>query len=138
MATVTKRMAWSALRSFRAKQPQHIPSQDGCTCEGCINSMKMTIERALREVNRGRGYHRPVCAPCQVEMHPEKNGVGVLDMADYGPVNLWDADLWECPKCGHQIVSGFGNNPLHYHYEGETFEKAIKDYEKNSIVIESR
>ena len=138
MATVTKRMALQALKSFRRRQPQHIPHQDGCTCEGCINSMKATIEEVLFEVNKGYGWHRPVCAACQVEMHPEKNGVGVLDMADYGPVNLWDADLWECPKCGFQIVSGFGSNPIARHYEGERFKRLVQSYQDNSIVIESR
>ena len=100
--------------------------------------MKLALEKFQDEVNKGRGYHRPVCAPCQVEMHPERNGVGVLDMASFGPCDLWDADLWECPKCGHQIVSGFGANPVSSHYLKEGFPRLIQSYRDNSIVIESR
>jgi len=129
MATVTKSVARKALRTYKREL-----ENDGKE----VDCMRVALEELLEEVNRGNGYHRPVCAACQVEMHPERNGVGVLDMADYGPVNLWDADLWECPKCRHQIVSGFGGNPIARHYEGDRFEKLLKDYREHSIVIESR
>lgn len=101
-------------------------------------AIRSAIEKVLKREDHTVSYHRPVCAACQVEMHPERSGVGILDMADYGPVELWDADLWECPKCGFQIVSGFGNKPISRHYEGETFERLVKSYNENSIVIESR
>ena len=103
-----------------------------------VACMKVALEELLDKVNEGRGYHRPVCAACQVEMYPERNGVGILDMADYGPVDLWNADLWECPKCGHQIVSGFGANPISSHYKKDEFPRLIKSYQDRSIIIESR
>ena len=61
--------------------------------------------------------HRPVCATCQMEMKPELNGVGVLDMADFGPYALWEADLWKCPSCGLEILVGFGRLPIVHHYD---------------------
>jgi len=100
--------------------------------------MKAALELVLDEVNKGRGYHRPVCAACQVDMRPKMNGVGVLDMASFGPCNLWDADLWECPKCELQIVAGFGSNPVSGHYEGDRFERLIQSYREHSLVFESR
>ena len=103
-----------------------------------IACMQQAMKETLGSLTKYKGYHRPVCAACQVEMHPERNGVGVLDMADYGPVNLWDADLWECPKCHFQIVSGFGDSPVARHNEGDRFERLVKSYNENSIVIESR
>ena len=100
--------------------------------------MRLALEALLEEVNKGRSYHRPVCASCQVEMRPETNGVGVLDMAEFGPVSLWDADLWKCPSCGHQIVAGFGDSPISRHGEGKSFEDHIEHYRRHSIVVESR
>ena len=129
MAKVSKGVAQKALKTFR-REFENDGEEVAC--------MKVALEELLDEVNKGRGYHRPVCAACQVDMRPEKNGVGVLDMADWGPCNLWDADLWECPKCGHQIVSGFGDNPISAHYMKEEFERLIKGYQEHSLIIESR
>jgi len=53
-----------------------------------------------------------VCVKCQVEMRPEKNGVGALLMAADAPYHLYDADLWKCPVCGIQAVLGFGKEPV--------------------------
>ena len=60
--------------------------------------------------------HNPVCAKCQVEMRPETNGIGVLDMADFGPYQLWQADLWKCPVCGNEIIVGFAKEATTEHY----------------------
>lgn len=71
-----------------------------------------------------------VCAECDIryepkrsasatEMRPRKNGVYVIEMADFGPYKVWLADLWECPKCGHQTIAGFGIEALAEHYEAK-------------------
>jgi len=70
-------------------------------------------------------YHRPVCVKCGVEMRPERNGVGILDMADYGPYQIWDADKYKCPECGYEIVVGFGCNAIAEHYQGH-FSMAVE------------
>jgi len=80
--------------------------------------------------------HRPVCVKCQVEMTPEKNGVGLLDMASFGPYQLWDADLWKCPACDYEIVVGFGANAIAEHYE-ENFQTPIDYYQDHSLLIKS-
>ena len=79
-------------------------------------------------------YHRPVCVKCEVEMRPEKNDVGVLDMADFGPYKLWSADKYKCPKCGYEIVVGFGDDRIAEHYE-DSFERSIKWYEERGVLI---
>ena len=88
------------------------------------------------------GYHRPVCPECQCELRPETNGVGVLDMFSPGstvdakpePYELFDADLWKCPKCGKQVVGGFATNPISAHYESD-FRRMISHYKSNSTLI---
>ena len=128
-AVITRSVASKALKIYLRER-----ENDGED----VACMQQALKEVFSSLTKYRGYHRPVCTACQTEMHPEKNGVGVLDLADWGPCNLWDADLWECPKCGHQIVSGFGDNPIVRHHEKERFEKILKEYRDNSIVIENR
>jgi hypothetical protein len=48
----------------------------------------------------------------------KQNSVTVEElMEDGSPYKLWDADLWECPDCGTQIITGFGKSPLAEHYQ---------------------
>lgn len=59
-----------------------------------------------------------VCAPCGVFMRIERNGVTVEEQTEDGePYKLWDADKYRCPQCGHEIVSGFGREPIAEHYQ---------------------
>lgn len=81
--------------------------------------------------------HRPVCVKCQREMIPAKNGIGVLDMTDFGPYKVWDADLWRCPDCGHEIITGFGCNAIAY-IGDENFDIALDAYRRGSGLVESR
>ncbi len=80
------------------------------------------------------GYHRPVCVKCNCELHPERNGVGILDMAKFGPAEVFDADLWKCPKCGLEVVGGFGSRPIALHFE-DAFQKVVDEYKAHSLLI---
>ena len=83
-------------------------------------------------------YHKPVCVKCQREMRPERNGVGCLDIADFGPYAIWDSDLWKCPTCGYEIIVGFAQQAIAYHHQGEYFNKVREDYVKRGLLVESR
>lgn len=84
------------------------------------------------------GFHRPVCTRCCCELHPETNGVGVLDTDSNGnPYELFDADLWKCPVCGIEVVGGFGHGPVSAHYESD-FKKSIDFYQRRGILINNR
>ena len=63
--------------------------------------------------------HRPICSRCEVEMRPSKNNVVVVDYAHDPPqpYQIWSADEWTCPKCGHRIIVGFGESPYIRHFE---------------------
>jgi len=89
-------------------------------------------------------FHRPVCAKCECEMRPERNGVGLLDMfnpsdkPDLQPYQLWDADLYKCPKCGCEIVTGFGCNAIAQHWEeNDQLARTITGYERRSRIIKN-
>ena len=66
---------------------------------------------------------RPLCVKCQVEYWPAKNDIVVEEMASFGSYKLWCADLWECPKCHHQIISGYGNSAYAEHWQADFWTK---------------
>ncbi len=76
-----------------------------------------------------------VCVKCEVEYRPEKNGVTVEEMANFGSYKLWNADLLKCPKCGNEIVGGFAQVASAEHFEPgykkllASVGKTYKDYE---------
>jgi len=59
-------------------------------------------------------------------MSPEKNGVMVEEHRGQNePYKIWNADLWKCPKCGFELIAGFGSRPIVEH-----FHEAYKDFQK--------
>jgi hypothetical protein len=51
-------------------------------------------------------------------MRIKQNGVAVEEQTEVGePYKLWDADKYRCPECGHEVISGFGREPLAVHYQ---------------------
>ena len=63
----------------------------------------------------GPGY---ACATCSTMLRPRKNDITVhVTMSDGQPYQIWSADLWECPKCGTQVVLGYGQHAWAEHYQ---------------------
>lgn len=59
-----------------------------------------------------------VCG-CSRIMRVKKNGITVEETTESGePYRLWSADLWACPNCGIEVISGFGRHPVAEGYEG--------------------
>ena len=69
--------------------------------------------------------HNATCVQCLTLLRPRKNDVCVhITMNDGSAYKLWQADLWECPDCGNQVLMGFGNRHWAEHYE-EDFAKHL-------------
>ncbi len=81
---------------------------------------------------------KPVCVPCGVFYRCKKNefewieGYPTLMNGDAPPVwkpyRVWNSDLWECAKCGNQIVVGHAHKPFaEKHLPGfdEACERAV-------------
>jgi len=55
---------------------------------------------------------------CGRFMRPKKNSVTVEELLEDGsPYKLFDADLWECPECESQVITGFGREPIAEHWQ---------------------
>jgi len=78
----------------------------------------------------------PICVPCERFFRVKKTGFhfmegmptsndappGRKEPENWKPYKLWVGDLFECPECGSQVVSGFGLGPIREHYQ-EDFEE---------------
>jgi len=71
-----------------------------------------------------------VCVKCGKSMRPKENGIRAVEMADFGPYKIWMADLWKCPSCGIEIISGFGNKPEAGHFQPD-FTSLLANYEQD-------
>lgn len=80
--------------------------------------------------------HRPVCSKCQVELRPTNNDAMVVDHAydPPQPYKIWCADEWTCPKCGYQIVIGFGDSPIAHHFEPE-FQPILSSIKAKNLIL---
>jgi F0F1-type ATP synthase beta subunit len=79
-----------------------------------------------------------VCVPCGTFMRVAKNGVTVEEqMEDGSPYKLWDADKYKCPACGHEVMSGFGREPLAEHYQ-PTYQAHRAAFAAREPIIEAK
>jgi hypothetical protein len=65
------------------------------------------------------------CPTCKLDLRVKKNSVGVESMADFGSYQYFHADLWKCPVCGLEVVTGFGSTPIAEYYMQPKYEQAI-------------
>lgn len=91
---------------------------------------------------------KPICVPCERFMRPKRNGYFFLEGmpitqphaigkgadADWKPYKLWTGDLWECPTCKHQLVSGVPHRPIAEHYE-DAFEEKVEAYGAQRLLV---
>jgi len=67
-----------------------------------------------------------MCVKCGKQLKCKKNEVIVEESADNCSYRIWEADLWKCPKCGTEIIAGFGSEPMAEHFE--------KDYRYQQVL----
>ncbi len=64
-----------------------------------------------------------VCVKCKRELRVAKNEVYYIETFKYGPYRVWNADKFQCPECGTEILSGYGNNPILSHFDKDFADK---------------
>ena len=52
---------------------------------------------------------QPICVLCRCTMKCTKNEILVKDRPAEGyPSTYWSGDIFACPQCGQEIITGFG------------------------------
>ena len=75
---------------------------------------------------------KPSCPSCQRFHRPELNGIWVIECAPEGgappgkhfacrwkPYKIWQADKWKCQGCGHEVITGYGLEPLSVRHKAD-------------------
>ena len=71
-----------------------------------------------------------ICPKCRIELRPKEIGACVLEMATFGPIALYSADLWHC--CKVEVVIGVANSPLAGHNRSE-LEQELESLREKGI-----
>jgi len=80
----------------------------------------------------------PVCVKCAVDMRPEKNGFKFVEMSEGGRAyQVWDGDKWKCPRCGVEVIVGWGQRPLAGHWD-EHFKPILDEATRRGEVLFER
>ena len=62
-----------------------------------------------------------ICAKCDVRMVMHKIGEFVAECKGSKTImntfRYFSGDIWKCPECGVEVISGFGNPIYDGHYE---------------------
>jgi hypothetical protein len=78
----------------------------------------------------------PVCAKCQAQYLPNKNGVYVVETAGNPPLpyRIWRADLLACPICRGELTAHFSHEPLSERHE-DGFDAFLSKVQKGPRYI---
>ncbi len=78
---------------------------------------------------------RYICGECGLFLNPLQANVALLEKIGNenknigGAYRLWEADLWGCPGCGHQVVVVSADRPMVERDEPQ-FHKDIVAYQE--------
>ncbi len=90
----------------------------------------------------------PICIKCHRFFRCKKNDYyfieasrdsfdikpGTAEPEKWKPYKVWAGDLWECPGCEAQIISGVGTRSLSVHHE-EKFEQIVKQLKADQFQV---
>ena len=78
---------------------------------------------------------RTVCAKCGLEYRCKKIGVPVVEMflEIPRPYAIQYGDIYECPNCGHEIVTGVSRKRFHYE---DNFDEMLKELDHPIVLWE--
>jgi len=74
-----------------------------------------------------------MCVKCGKQLKCKKNEVIVEESVDSNSSCIWEADLWECRKCGVEIITGFGLKPIAEHWQ-ENYQEILAKVKKRARV----
>ena len=78
-------------------------------CAGCKRMYRVKKNGVYFEEGMPRGSNQPTTLLEEQECTPDRH--------DWAPYKLWVGDLYECPGCGAQLISGVGQGPIAEHFQ---------------------
>jgi hypothetical protein len=71
---------------------------------------------------------KPICVPCRRFFRMVRSGVAfeegmpttdAVGTPTWKPYKLWLGDLWRCPTCKAETISGVGGGPVAEHFQSD-------------------
>ena len=66
------------------------------------------------------------CVECKQEMRVMRNGVKIIVHSNLGPRKIYVGDRYQCPTCGKQTVTDFGDSPIDNYGGNPEFARALE------------
>lgn len=79
---------------------------------------------------------KPICVLHQREMERIVAGVDVIVHANFGPYQIYKADLFECSVCKVRVVHDFAMVPHAEHFQHPHFDQALETAMKSPLTVE--
>lgn len=79
---------------------------------------------------------KPICVQCELPMQQVESGVIAVEMFSKPPrpYKMWSSDLHRCPGCGHEILCGYGDNPIGEHFQNDFGEKLVEAQTYQTVI----
>lgn len=73
---------------------------------------------------------QPICKPCGRFYTVKENGIlfaktckmKINGIEEERPYQIYMADLYVCPNCNHETISGVGQKPIVEHFQEQFYE----------------
>jgi hypothetical protein len=72
-------------------------------------------------------------------MVPKKNGVYLeTKRAGNQPYMIFACDLWECPNCHFELITGLGKDPVIEHFIQPKYNEVKTQIQSDNLLYEER
>lgn len=103
-----------------------------------LNIQELYLQKFIMDKNMPY-IPKAVCEKCRVPLQPYKNDV---TCHCYSAAVRWyysiSADLWKCPLCGIEVITGFATKPFKMNFETNNEKPATPWTEERNIYLEGK
>jgi hypothetical protein len=78
---------------------------------------------------------QPACVPCERLMKCVQTGAFLEELKENGdPYKLWACDVFACPTCGREVVTGYGGEPIATVAKRQDYDQTVKNVSRIRLI----
>jgi hypothetical protein len=84
---------------------------------------------------------RPICVKCKTYYRCKRNDFPFEVAWEGRPFSLHLGDLWECPRCGAEIIIGVGKAPIATRHDANwlklrvSYEVQAQEFHESTVLV---